>query len=113
EASTRLRELSLAGVKQAEIAEDLTFGAPVAQLAGQGKRRLVARSGFGGPAEGVVDDSLVAQHDAFGTDMPDFPHDDKRRLELLASFLQPSPQLGQQDTGAERTPLHSTNPDLG
>jgi hypothetical protein len=65
-----LVESALAGVQQAQVAQKLTFRAPIPQVARDDQRRLKVLPGLVELGQAVVDHSEVAQDDALQAGMP-------------------------------------------
>ena len=102
QAVARVVETGLAGVQQAEVAQELTFRAPIPQFARDDERRVEVIPGLVEPGQAVVDHSEVAQHDALQAGMPQVARHRQRRIELIERLGEPSLHLVQQTQVAQR-----------
>src|SRR3954469_12609310 len=112
ERTARRLVLSLAGIDQREIAQELAFGAPGRQLACDADRALQVHARLVEPSLRVAHDAEVAEHQALQARRAELARHDQALLERVARLVAPALDLMQQAEVAEHVALELPIADL-
>ena len=101
----RLLKIGLAGVQQAEVAQNLAFREPISQIVGDDERRIVVIPSLVDSGKALVNHSKIAQHDAFQARLPQVSCDYPRGFEVVKGLKESPLQLVQQSQVAKCPPF--------